>query len=611
MRGIREVNNARTSASLKVATISMIHKSSLLAVSVIMLTLAACGGSEEAQVSLDDYITTVCGETVSEAGAWEESESLRELSEGLGFISEQMSALEPPAEVAEWHHAQIVFAGNFKETIDDFLADPGNRTEDEFLLSMFFTLAPLFEPVEQAVAGMNPDVRARMIEAGCIDEETAGVTPTEDSGPAPSESEEIRVGSSVSGSLDEPEDTDRFHFQAEAGEYYLIAVNWKAIPRLRLHLFQAPGYNWTFNSQISPIFQRWTPDVSGTINISVSAWDATGDYVLSVSLDASPETPSNVQAAWDGSDVRVRWDPVEGADYYIVYHEDFFKTGCSADINGNPSWCEQLATNVTGTSYTHTVPDVDENFYFVAACNSGGCSQVDTENPAVLTADQPGGPRSGGPCQLGIDLEPGDTCAVYASGGQADAVIFEVRIGEACYGDICGMESISREEFLAYGNSDGSWFINRLPEGHEGEAVPTASSPTGSSDARSEFEDSTPPGYTGVVLAVSGRVWGIPSQFTTDSHPGAVAYMLLGSLKGCDFADEEAHRRSRVYVKTQQLGYLNEFEAGQACRMTSSQWTTGWDGLRVTHLRFFDESASASTQEYVYDPTTGRYAAEP
>ena len=39
---------------------------------------------------------------------------------------------------------------------------------------MFFTIAPNFEPVEQAIANMGPDVRARMAEAGCIDDDTTG-----------------------------------------------------------------------------------------------------------------------------------------------------------------------------------------------------------------------------------------------------------------------------------------------------------------------------------------------------------------------------------------------------------------------------------------------------
>ena len=113
----------------------------LLAMSMVMLALVACGGNEEAitdaptataagepssavsptadiasgtpaattptatpsaeppttsRVSLDEYLGTVCGGQ-SEVSDWEQGDSLRELSAGLGFVSEQMSALEPPA----------------------------------------------------------------------------------------------------------------------------------------------------------------------------------------------------------------------------------------------------------------------------------------------------------------------------------------------------------------------------------------------------------------------------------------------------------------------------------------------------------------------------------
>ena len=483
----------------------------VIALSVILLTLsiAACGGGEEdrddvptatadgetsaatspttdsygrtpasapptatpdgeppstSAVTLDDYLRNVCGETVTEVGSWEEGDSLRELSEGLGFVSEQMSALEPPAEVSEWHNAQISFAEAFKEAIDDFLEDPGDRTEDEFLVSMFLTIGPHFESVEQTIAGMDAEIRTRMAEAGCIefDEEPVGVIPSEDTGPAQPESEEITAGSSVAGSLDEPEETDRFHLQVDAGEYYLIEVAWQGMrPRELEPVFSLPDYNWTFNSEISPISERWTPGVSGIVSISVSAWDATGAYTLSISADSSPGIPANVRVSWEGSGARLTWDPVPGAEYYNVYHDSFSLARCSIDQDGNPSRCENLASNVTETSYLHTSPSSDDNNYWVAACSSDGCSEVDTENPATLTVDQPGGPISGGPCRKVLDMDPGDSCTVT---GQTGPSIFEVRDGEACYGDICGEDSIALEEFLAYANFDRQLvFINRLP----------------------------------------------------------------------------------------------------------------------------------------------------
>jgi hypothetical protein len=305
-------------------------------------------------------------------------------------------------------------------------------------------------------------------------DENVGVTPSEDTGPAPSESEEIDVGFSVSGSLSEPEETDRFHFQAEAGEYYLIDVNWQDIPRLSLRLFQVPGYNWTFDYSSSPISERWTPDVSGTINISVSAWGETGTYVLSILPDPSPRVPTNLRASWEGTGVRLSWDPAAGAEYYNIYRSSV-SWPCETTRSGQASGstCSQLAANITATTYTHASVDEEENRYWVAACNSGGCSQISAQDSAVVTADQPGGPRSAGPCLRYIDLEPGDTCAVYASSGHADAIIFEVREGEACYGDICSAEEINEDEFSA--SHWRFWEIIRLPEGHEREANATAS----------------------------------------------------------------------------------------------------------------------------------------
>ena len=411
-------------------------------------------------VTLDDYVRNVCGEAVTEVGSWEEGNSLAELSEGLGFVSEQMGALDPPAELSEWHDAQISFAEAFKGAIDDFLEDPGDRTEDEFLVSMFLTIGPHFEAVEQAIAGMNAEIRTRMAEAGCIDEEPVGVIPSEDTGPAQPESEEISAGSSVAGSLDEPEETDRFHLQVDAEEDYLIELTWQDMPRVSLLLFQRPGYNWSFSSEISPISNRWTPGVSGTVSISVSAGGATGAYSLLISADPSPGIPANARVSWEGSGAMLTWDPVPGAEYYNVYHDSFSLPRCSIDQDGNPSRCENLASNVTETSYIHTSPSTDDNYYWVAACSSEGCSEVDTENPAVLTVDQPGGPTSGGSCRRGLDMDPGDSCTVD---GQTGPIIFEVGDGEACYGDICGEESIVLEQFLAYANFDGSWFINRLP----------------------------------------------------------------------------------------------------------------------------------------------------
>ena len=95
-----------------------------------------------------------------------------------------------------------------------------------------------------------------------------------------------------------------------------------------------------------------------------------------------PGIPSTVTYAWEGTTIRISWDAVEGADYYKLLHDDFFGSSCSLGVDGSPSFCEELATNLDGTTYLHANPDEDKNFYWVVACNQGGCSQIVSEDPA-------------------------------------------------------------------------------------------------------------------------------------------------------------------------------------------------------------------------------------
>ena len=85
---------------------------------------------------------------------------------------------------------------------------------------------------------------------------------------------------------------------------------------------------------------------------------------------------------------------VQGADYYKIYHDDFFDSSCRLNSSGSPSFCDELAANVTGTSYTHASPDNDENYYWVVACDSGGCSEIDGNNPATFIDTRPAAPQN-------------------------------------------------------------------------------------------------------------------------------------------------------------------------------------------------------------------------
>ena len=126
-----------------------------------------------------------------------------------------------------------------------------------------------------------------------------------------------------------------------------------------------------------------------------------------------------------------------------------------------------------------------------------------------------------------------------------------------------------------------------------------------------QSELSTPSGYTRVEITNRGSVWGTPEMFTDDSRLGNVAYMLLGRVKGCDFANTERDRRSKVYVKIEDLGRLSKFDSGKVCSVSSRTWSGSWTGLQITHLRIFDETSPTGVREYAYNSATGQYVEIP
>ena len=107
----------------------------------------------------------------------------------------------------------------------------------------------------------------------------------------------------------------------------------------------------------------------------------------------APTPPAKQQYRHEGPTIVVSWDPVSGADYYKVYYDAYSGSGCTLSY-GRPSYCELLAGNVSGTSYTHSSLYDEgnyyaDNYYWVVACNSGGCSDIDSENPAQRVGAPP------------------------------------------------------------------------------------------------------------------------------------------------------------------------------------------------------------------------------
>ena len=181
-------------------------------------------------------------------------------------------------------------------------------------------------------------------------------------------------------------------------------------------------------------------------------------------------------------------------------------------------------------------------------------------------------------------------------------------ISEAVYNVSTGQYVLEVGQAVPEGAGEG----DTLPEGAgEGDTLPEGA---GEGDTlpvtRTAFESSVPSGYTSLALSHTGNVWGNPAKFTSDSIAGVVAYMVLGKVKGCGFANAETDRQGKVYIKTHSLGDLTNFESETVCRTTSSQYTSSWAGVRITHLRFFDESSPTNISEAVYNVSTGQYVLE-
>ena len=443
--------------------------------------LSACGGSAEpsgseggatpttrvqdtSRISLDEYMA-ICGGPESEAADFEENISLKEFSAALGNFTKQLESVEPPEEVADWHDAVLVYQRAVKESLDDYSEVGEGQSEDEYILTTLFPLAFEYQPaIDAAISGMDADVYERMVAARCIDDELAGEH-------APQiDVTVLTVGESIEATVDSPDLPNVYSFQAEEGERYKIEVARQSLPDFIVTLPVTEGQlpqNFILSDGREQLSLRWEAFDSATYFFQVVG-EGVGTYTIAVRLDLTPIGPANVRYAWDGFSITVSWDSVNGAEYYNVYHDDFFETGCSVDIDGNPSFCDELATNITVTTFDHTTPDLDANYYWVVACNQYGCSTTSRNNPATLVGDGSGGPTSGGPCRAEVSLDVGEFCSVVIPGNQAGTDLFEVRSDSACYGDICAGETINLNGFIAYSNLGGRWLITSVPDGTSG-----------------------------------------------------------------------------------------------------------------------------------------------
>ena len=116
----------------------------------------------------------------------------------------------------------------------------------------------------------------------------------------------------------------------------------------------------------------WHPDIYYWVVACSGDWCSEVDSENPAKpVEERPNAPANVRFAIEGVSIRVVWEAAEGADSYNVYYDR-----------------RLLTTAVVGTDFVHTEPEYGDYVYGVTACNSGGCSDVDVENPAKPFEDR-------------------------------------------------------------------------------------------------------------------------------------------------------------------------------------------------------------------------------
>ncbi len=305
----------------------------LVALSVILLTLAACSDSTEVAPTASDSAEMSVVEYAKWCAALPddiEPPTWREFLEIVRPSLEEAESLIPPMALADLHDAVLLFFRNSVVSASGFDAD----APYDYTALLVHGLVYLAQ-IQEMEGDWDDDVRATLVASGCIGSELIGGEESSGEDPQGDMSTETAAPESAPTQTPTPTET--------------------AAPE------SAPTQ---------------TPTPTET------------------PIETAPAAPANVRYAFEGSAIRITWDPVVGADYYNVYLDDFFGDACSLRGDGSPSFCEELATGLETTFYVHASPNSGENYYWVVACDSSGCSDVDSENPAAPLEAKPGQPAN-------------------------------------------------------------------------------------------------------------------------------------------------------------------------------------------------------------------------
>ena len=399
----------------------------LVALSVILLTFVACSDSTEVAPTASDSVEM----TVAEYAQWcaalpddIEPPTWGEFLETVRPSLEEAEALIPPMALTDLHDAVLLFFRNVSVSASEFDADAPYDYTALLVHGLVY-----FDQIREMAGGWDDDVRAALVASGCIgpevigEEESSGDDPQGDTSTATVAPESAPTQTSTPSDTPTPESAPT-QTRTPTETPTLVPTPTQTptpsdtptpvptptqtpTPTATVAPESAPTQTRTPSDTPTPVptpTQTRTPSDTPTPVPTPTQTRTPSDTPTPVPtptqtrtpsdtpIETAPAAPANVRYAFEGSAIRITWDPVGGADYYNVYHDDFFNDACSLDRNGNPRFCEELAASVSETSYVHASPDSFNNYYWVVACNSGGCSEIDSDNPASQVVTESTGP---------------------------------------------------------------------------------------------------------------------------------------------------------------------------------------------------------------------------
>ena len=319
----------------------------LVALSVILMTFAACGDSTEVAPTASDSAEMTVAEYAQWCAALPDDIEPPTWGEFLEIVRpslEEAEALIPPMALTDLHDAVLLFFRNSVVSASEFDADASY----DYTALLVHGLVYLAQ-IQEMAGGWDDDVRAALVASGCIGSELIGEEESSGDDPQGDTSTATAAPESAPTQTPTPSDTPT----------------------------PQPG-----STRIPTPADTPTPQPAPTQTPTPTA----------MPTESTPAAPANVRYSLEGSTIRVSWEPVDGADHYNVYFDDFFDSSCRLNRDGSLSFCEELVASVGETSYVHASPDSFNNYYWVVACNSGGCSEIDSDNPASQVVTESTGP---------------------------------------------------------------------------------------------------------------------------------------------------------------------------------------------------------------------------